>query len=150
MDRKAILLELRNEGKLKGIKPCFVNLRPNIGKIYNGGSGTFIMSLRNDTLNFQKLSFFLHRLQPNDDFSVNVKRFTEYRIDKRTALAILYLYDNEGRFLQIVYQIGTRETYATEDNIARIIKELQEKYGLKMAGDDNGQEEPNFKGEGSN
>ena len=119
MDRKAILLDLRNEGKLKGLKPCFVNLRPNIGKIYNGGSGTFIMSIRDEVLHFQKLSFFLHRLVPSDDFNVNVKRFTEYRIDRKTALAVLYLYDKEGRFLQVIYQIGTKETFATEDNISR-------------------------------
>ena len=150
MDRKAILLDLRNEGKLKGIKPCFVNLRPNIGKIYNGGSGTFIMSLRDDTLHFQKLSFFLHRLQPNDDFSINVKRFTEYRIDRRTSLAVLYLYDSEGRFLQIIYQIGTRETFATEDNISRITKELEEKFGLKLAGDNYGKEESDSEGEEPN
>ncbi len=148
MDRKGILLDLRNEGKLKGIKPAFVTLRPNIGKIYNGGSGTFIMSIRNDVLYFQKLSFFIHRLVPGDDFEVNVKRFTEYKIDRKTALAILYLYDSEGRFLQIVYQIGTRETFATEDNISRILKELEEKYGLKQAGDNYG-EEPNNEGEKS-
>ena len=59
MDRKSILLNLRNEGKLKGLKPCFVNLNNNAGKIYNGGGGTFIMTLRENTLYFQKLSFFL-------------------------------------------------------------------------------------------
>ena len=148
MDRKGILLDLRNEGKLKGIKPAFVTLRPNMGKIYNGGSGTFIMSIRNDVLHFQKLSFFIHRLVPGDDFEVNAKRFTEYKLDRRTALAILYLYDSEGRFLQIVYQIGTRETFATEDNISRILKELEEKYGLKQVGDNYG-EEPNNEGEKS-
>ena len=150
MDRKGILLDLRNEGKLKGLKPCFINLRPNIGKIYNGGSGTFIMTIRDNTLYFQKLSFFLHRLQPKDDFSVNAKRFTEYKIDRRTALAVLYLYDSEGRFLQIIYQIGTRESFATEDNISRIIKELETTIGLKEAGDNNGEEKPHNEGEGSN
>ena len=150
MDRKGILLDLRNEGKLKGLKPCFVNLRPNIGKIYNGGSGTFIMTIRDNTLYFQKLSFFLHRLVPSDDFSVNAKRFTEYKLDRKTALAVLYLYDNEGRFLQIVYQIGTRETFATEDNISRIIKELETSCGLKEAGDVNGEEKSLNEGEESN
>ncbi len=150
MDRKGILLDLRNEGKLKGLKPCFINLRPNIGKIYNGGSGTFIMTIRDNILYFQKLSFFLHRLQPSDDFTVNAKRFTEYKIDRRTALAVLYLYDSEGRFLQIIYQIGTRESFATEDNISRIIKELETTIGLKEAGDNNGEEKPHNEGEESN
>ena len=150
MDRKGILLDLRNEGKLKGLKPCFINLRPNIGKIYNGGSGTFIMTIRDNTLYFQKLSFFLHRLLPSEDFSVNAKRFVEYKIDRRTALAVLYLYDSEGRFLQIIYQIGTKESFSTEDNISRIVKELETSCGLKEAGDTNGEEKPLNEGEEPN
>ena len=81
MNRREILLDLRNRGKLKGLKPCFVNLRPNIGKIFNGVAGRFIMTIRDNTLYFQKLSFFLHRLIPGDDFSVNVNRFVEYKIE---------------------------------------------------------------------
>ena len=149
MDRRGILLELRNEGKLKGKKPCFVSLRNNIGKIYNGGGGTFIMTIRDDTLHFQKLSFFLHRLMPGDDFSVNAKRFIEYKIDRKTVLALLSFYDRDGRFLPIIFQTGTKETYASEDNIARIIKELEERNGLKEVGID-GKEEPDTKGEKSN
>ncbi len=150
MDRKGILLDLRNEGKLKGLKPCFVNLRPNMGKIYNGGSGTFIMTIRDNTLYFQKLSFFLHRLIPSDDFSVNAKRFTEYGINKRTGLSILNLYDSEGRFLPIAYQTGLKETFSTEDNISRILKELEEKNGLKLEGVENGEENVESEGEGPN
>ena len=150
MDRKGILLELRNAGKLKGLKPCFVSLRQNMGKIYNGASGTFIMTIRDNTLHFQKLSFFLHRLVPGDDFSVNAKRFIEYGINKRTAVAILSLYDKDGRFLPIVYSIGTKETYATEDNISRILKELEEKNGLKLEGENSGEESVESEGEGLN
>ena len=124
MDRKAILLNLRQNGKLKGLKPCFVHLRNNIGKIYNGGNGQFIMTLRDTTLYFQKITFLFHRLAPKDDFSVNVKRFIEYRIDRKTGYAILNFYDNEGRFIPIFFQTGTKETFSTEENISRIIKEL--------------------------
>lgn len=147
MDRKRILLDLRNEGKLKGLKPCFVNLNNNNGKIYNGGGGTFIMTLRDNTLYFQKLSFFIHRLLPGDDFSVNVKRFTEYKINKKSALSVLYFYDKDGRYLPIMYQIGTPDTFSTEENISRIIKKLEEKYGLKMEDNNYGEETVDTEGE---
>ena len=108
------------------------------------------MTLRENTFYFQKLSFFLHRLVPNEDFSVNVKRFIEYKINKKTAIAVLYFYDKEGRFLPVMYQIGTPNTFSTEENISRILKELEEKYGLKMEDEDYGKEEPDTEGEGSN
>lgn len=149
MNRREILLDLRNRGKLKGLKPCFVSLRPNIGKIFNGVAGRFIMTIRDNTLYFQKLSFFLHRLIPGDDFSVNVNRFVEYKIDKKMTIAILYLYDKDNYFLPIVYEIGTKETYPTEDNISRILKELESKIGLKLAGDDY-EEGNDTEGKGSN
>ena len=50
MTRRDILLELRQNGKLKGLKPCFVFFRRNLGKIHNEGRGEFIMSFKNNTL----------------------------------------------------------------------------------------------------
>ncbi len=126
MDRKAILLKLRQEGKLKGLKPCFVSLRQSKGGIYNGASGTFIMSIRDNFLYFQKLSPFLHRLQPREDFKINFLRFKEYYIEKKTVYKILNLYSEGGSYLDILYQFGTRDTFASEDNLARILKILNE------------------------
>ena len=148
MDRKAILLNLRQNGKLKGLKPCFVNLRNNIGKIYNGGSGTYIMTLRDNTLYFQKLTFLFHRLAPKEDFSVNAKRFIEYRIDRKTGYALLNFYDKDGRFLPIFFQTGTKATFSTEENISRIIKELKS-FGLKEEVMNN-EEGTESEGEGAN
>lgn len=149
MDRKRILLDLRNEGKLKGLKPCFVSIKINNGKIYNGGGGTFIMTLKDGTFYFQKLSFFIHRLIPNEDFSVNAKRFYEYKLEKRTGFSIWYLYDKDGRYLPVIYQTGTPETFSTEDNVSRMIKELGEKYGLKLEDGSYGKEDSLTEGEGS-
>ena len=150
MDRKAILLNLRNEGKLKGLKPSFVTLRTNAGKIYNGGSGTFIMTIRDNILHFQKLSFLFHRLVPADDFSVNAKRFKEYKVIKKTGITLLYFYDEEGRYLPIFYQTGSSQTFSSEENIDKIIKEFEKNYGLRMEAIDDGEEDSESKGEGSN
>ncbi len=150
MDRKGILLNLRNEGKLKGLKPSFVTLRTNAGKLYSGGSGTFIMTIRDNMLHFQKLSFLFHRLVPADDYSVNAKRFTEYKVIKKTGITLLYLYDVEGRYLPIFYQTGTSQTFSTEENIDKIIKELENNYGLRMEVEENGEEDSDSKGKGSN
>ena len=141
MDRKGILLNLRNQGKLKGLKPCFVTLRNNVGKIYNGGSCTFIMTIRDNTLHFQKLSFFLHKLIPSDDFSCNAKRFIEYKKIEKTGISVFYFYDDEGRYIPIFMQTGTKDTFSSEDNMRRIIKELEEKYGLRM--ENNNEKESN-------
>ena len=106
------------------------------------------MTLRDGVLYFQKLSFFIHRLVPSEDFSVNAKRFYEYKIDKRTGFSTWYLYDKEGRYLPVMYQTGTSETFSTEDNIGRMIKELGEKFGLKVEDGSYGQEDVDSEGEG--
>ena len=41
------------------------------------------------------------------------------------------MFDKHGFFIEIWYQTGLKETYSTEVNIARIIKELEEDYGIK-------------------
>lgn len=130
MDRRALLLELRTSGKLKGMKPCFVTLGQNIGKVYTGGTSDFIMSYKNKLLHFQKLSFFFHVLKPKDDFSVDMTKFTEYHFeDKGRFMKSLFLYTKDGRFLQINYQANMPHTFSTEENIARIIEDLK---GLGM------------------
>jgi hypothetical protein len=47
----------------------------------------------------------------------------------------LYLYDNDGNYLEIHYQKGNLETASTEDNIQRIIDILKED-GLRLAEED--------------
>lgn len=151
MNRKDYLLELRQEGKLKGKKPCFITLKLNKGRIYNLGTADFIMSYKDDTLYFQRLSLFFKTLKPKLDFTLNAKRFVEYKFTKKQFMTMLTLYDTAGMFIEIYFQTGTKETYATEDNIYRILRELEAK-GLKEIkgaiatyeeGNDTGSEESN-------
>lgn len=130
MSRRELLLEMRTTGKLKGQRPCFVSLKYNTGNIYNEGSGSFIMSLRDTTLHFQKIGTFFMRLKPNGDFSINTERFKEYALIEKKLMNTLYLYDKEGNFLEVFYNKGTEETFSTEENIKKIISILTEK-GLK-------------------
>jgi hypothetical protein len=154
MDRQSYLLEMRQNHTLKGLKPCFVSLRFNAGKIYNDGYGEFIMSLKDGKLYFQKLSRFLKKLKPKDDFSLNADRFIEYRLEDKSFMKILYLYDDSGRYIDICYQAGRIETSASEDNVRRIIDELCKQHNLKPFKEeeyDDSQEEGNDStGEGSN
>jgi hypothetical protein len=53
-------------------------------------------------------------------------RFKEYYIEKKTVYKILNLYSEGGSYLDILYQFGTRDTFASEDNLARILKILNE------------------------
>ena len=154
MNRQSYLLEMRQNHTLKGLKPCFVSLRFNAGKIYNEGYSEFIMSMKGDTLYFQKLSRFLKKLKPKDDFSLNVNRFIEYQIQDKTFMKILYLYDDTGRYIDICYQSGRVDTAPTEDNVLRIINEMCNSHNLKPLKEeeyDDSQEEGNDSaGEGSN
>ncbi|MCR5112398.1 MAG: hypothetical protein K6A63_00520 [Acholeplasmatales bacterium] len=134
MDRRAYLMDMRKNGLLKGLKPCFVSLKLNGGKIYNEGSADFIMSLKNGVLHFQKLSFLFRNLKPKDDFDVHAGRFIEYRLDtSKNFLNTLDFYDKDGNYLEIIYAKGREDTLSTEDNIVRIIKELEESFNLKEA-----------------
>lgn len=130
MQRRRIVMELRNSGKLKGVKPCMIYLKNNLGKIYNEGQADFVMSLKNDRLYFQKITLILKRLKPKDDFSVDLKTINEYAVFEKMYYNTLCLYDINKRFIEIHYNKGIADTYPTEDNISRIIKVLQER-GIK-------------------
>ena len=149
MDRQQFLLEMRQNHTLKGRKPCFVSLRFNTGKIYNDGYSEFIMSYRDGIIYFQKLSRFLKRLKPAGDFELNAKRFIKYNIIKKSFINILYLYEDENRFIDICYQAGTKESASTISNIQRIIDEMIEVYGIKLSsGVENNEPEQDTDSEG--
>ena len=131
MDRQAYLMDMRTQGKLKGMKPCFVFLKNNIGRIYNEGQSDFILSSKGGKLYFQKISAILHVLKPKSDFELPISRFQTYSFERKSYAAKLTLFDKHGFFIEIWYQTGLKETYSTEVNIARIIKELEEDYGIK-------------------
>lgn len=143
-------MDVRTSGKLKGVKPGIVTIKANEGKIYRGPRATFIMSMKGSTLHFQKLSTFLHRLKPEDDFSLDLGIVTEYGFVSTRFLSALYLYDKHDRHLCVFYPVGTKDTYPTEDNVYRMIQEFK-KMGIKerKSGDDldegadSGAEEPN-------
>ena len=71
MGRKETIMEMRVNRLLKGKKPCYVYLRQNIGQIYEGGQSDFIMSITDNFIHFQKLSFFLRRYKPEKDLKVD-------------------------------------------------------------------------------
>ena len=126
MDRHQILMDMRNEHKLKGLKPCFVVLSSINGKLYTGPTSDFIMSLKNGILYFQRLSMFFHSLKPKDDVSYPINIFKEYSIKKKNNFAsILFLYTKEGKYLQISYQTGLADTQSCEYNLSKIIEELE-------------------------
>ena len=55
MERRELLLQMRKNHTLKGLKPAFVSLKINSGKIYTGGNANFILSLDKNILFFQKI-----------------------------------------------------------------------------------------------
>lgn len=135
MNRKEILMQYRNTKRIKGIKPAYVFLKRNIGKIYNGTSAKFILSIRDNKLIFQKLSFF-NNLKPNLDFEINLLKFKEYVYCKMNQYTCsLILYDKNGKFIEIFYNCGLPDTYLSEDNMARIIKDI-EHLGIKEVKND--------------
>lgn len=145
MDRQALLLELRQEGKLKGKKPCFVYMRKSNGKIFDSKGGNYILTEKDGTLYFQKLGIF-SPLSPKHDFEVKTKQFTQYQIIKRNSLNSIILYNKRGEYLDIHYETGTKETSSTESNLQRIIDMLVETSGLKLLeieGEKDGQQESN-------
>lgn len=135
MNRHQILMDMRNEHKLKGLKPCFVVLSSLNGKLYTGATGDFIMSYKDGVLYFQRLSTFFHVLKPKEDISYSANIFVEYYINKKSNFqSILYLYTKDGKYLQISYQTGLSETQSCEYNLSKIIDEL-ENIGIKLMGD---------------
>ena len=131
MDRKGIVMNLRQEGKLKGVKPCIVYLRQNLGRIFGGPYGHFVMSYKNDRMYFQRLSKFIHRPKPKDDFDISSRMFVEYFVLNKRGGYILYLYDSEGRYMEILFPTGTPDTLPYADNVFRMIREMEEKQDLK-------------------
>lgn len=136
MDRQQYLLNMRQKRLLKGHSPCFVVLKLNQGKIYNDGTGYFIMSINDKELIFQRYTFFLNKLKPKDDFTIRINRLKSYKLVIKTIENILYFYDNEGNFIDIHYMKGGRDTLPTEENIHRIIRKLKELVNIK---DDDGE-----------
>lgn len=141
MTRQELLLSMRKSHTLKGLKPAFVTLRMNAGKIYSGPFGNFILSLRDNILYFQKISTFLRRLQKKYDFEINAKRFNRFQIINKNYFKVLYLYDSEGCYLEITYMYGNREFASTEENIYRITEELKKTIDLKEVDFNEGFEE---------
>ncbi len=153
MDRQQFLLEMRQNHTLKGRKPCFVSLRFNAGKIYNEGYSEFIMSFRDGVIYFQKLSRFLKRLQPSGDFELRARRFKKYDIMQKSFINILYLYEDNDRFIDICYQVGKRENSSTMSNIQRIVDEMVELYNIKSCAEEiknEPEEDTDSEGKGSN
>ena len=130
MDRRYIVQSLRVNGQLKGVKPCVIFLKKNNGDIYLNGMATFVMSIKNDKLYFQRISTFFHELKPKDDLELDLNRFESYVHVSRSYYNILCLYCKNRNFIEINYDKGTADTYPTEDNIRRIIEELN-KLGIK-------------------
>ena len=129
MDKKQRLFEMRKSNKLKGLKPCFIFLKNNVGKMYNGGRANFIMSYNKETLYFQKLTFF-NNLSEKEDFEINAKRFINYQMFDFGITKMLTLVDKNGMFIQVFYKVRRKSSITTEDNIERILAELK-KLGIK-------------------
>ena len=130
MDRRNLVQTLRVNGELKGVKPCVIFLKRNNGNIYLNGMATFVMTMKNNKLNFQRISTFFHDLKPKEDFEIDLTRFESYIHVERSYYNILCLFAKNRNFIEINYDKGTPDTYPTEDNIHRIIDELQ-KLGIK-------------------
>lgn len=131
MNRKQLVLEYRTTGKLKGHKAVVVNLNKNIGKIYNGTTANFIMTLGKEKIYFQRLSLFTRKLLPDNDFSLNINRIKSYHLREHNFVTnCLTLYTVEKYFLEIYYNTKSPDTYDGEQNILSIIKKLQE-LGIK-------------------
>jgi hypothetical protein len=131
MNQKELLIDLRSSGILKGIKPVMVKLNKNKGGIYLDGKADFVMTIKGELLHFQRLSVFLKKPIPNLDFSVNLKNFKEYSIvSMNSYVNCLYLYNKKNNYLQIFYSKGLKETYFSEDNLFRMLKDM-EKIGIK-------------------
>ncbi len=131
MNRKQIILYYRTNRLLKGHKPAIVFLKKNFGKIYQEGQADFIMTMSKDALNFQRLSLFTKKLIPAKDFSLSISRLKAYNFSQVNYVTNrLTLYTVEKFFIEIYFNTKTADTYETENNIADIIKKLEE-YNIK-------------------
>lgn len=128
MNRKEIILYYRTNRLLKGHKPAIIYLKQNIGKIYDGGQADFILSVRENELVFQRLSFFTKKLLPAKDFTLGIARLKSYNLREVNLVTnCLTLYTVEKFFIEIYYNTKTADTYETERNIQDIIKLLEDK-----------------------
>lgn len=123
MDRKGFLLEMRKAGQLKGLKPCYVVVKYRADKFYHG---EYIMSIKDKILYFQKVNRLFGMLRPESDFTLTITEYDFYKFETKKARATLTLYKKDGEIFSIDYMIGTRETFATEDNMERIAKIFDE------------------------
>ena len=131
MNQKDLLISLRSSGVLKGIKPVAVKLNKNKGGIYLDGKADYVMTIKDNILYFQRLSVFLKKPLPNLDFSVNLNNFKEYSVlTINSYVNCLYLYNKKNQYLEMYYLKGTRDTYFSEDNLFRMIKDF-ESLGIK-------------------
>lgn len=128
VNRKQIILEYRTKGLIKGHRPAIVYMKRNIGKIYLEGQADFIFSIGKENLHFQKLTLFLKKLKPVQDLSVPIQEVTSFH--HRTLNLVtncLTLYTKDKHFLEVYYNTKTADTYASEQNIVKIIEMLKEK-----------------------
>lgn len=126
MDKKEFIQYLRNNRIIKGNRPSFVYLRKNFGNIYNGKRSNFILSIKDNILHFQKVTFF-KGLKPAEDFKLNVSDFINYRIIEYNILfKSLCLYDSNRNFIEIFYDTNRKDSPITEMNIEDIAKRLKE------------------------
>lgn len=119
MDRKSFLLEMRKAHQLKGQKPCFVMVKYRADRFYHG---EYIMSIKEDVLHFQKINRLFQMLRPEGDFTIRILDYDYYKFETKRARASLTLYKSNAEVFTVDYMIGTKETFATEDNMERIAK----------------------------
>lgn len=131
MNQKELLISLRSSGILKGVKPVMVKLNKNKGGIYLDGNADYVMTIKDNLLHFQRLSKFLKKPMSHLDFSLNLLNFKEYNIiSMNSYVNCLYLYNKKGQYIEIFYSKGLKETYFSEDNLFRMLKEM-EKFGIR-------------------
>ena len=126
MNRKQIILELRTSRKLKGRMPGVIFLKYNKGEIYKGSQADFVISITDKNIYFQRLSFFFKKLKPEMDFKIPRNTIKSYNLrDINIAIKCLTLYTIDRKYIEINYNVGLADNYETQDNINRIIKELE-------------------------
>ena len=132
MTQKELLISLRSSGVLKGVKPVMVKLTKNKGGIYQEGKADYVMTIKDNFLHFQRLSKFLKKPMPNLDFSLNLRNFKEYNVmTMNSYVNCVFLYNKKGQYIQFFYTKGLKETYFSEDNLFRMLKEM-EKLGIRQ------------------
>ncbi|MDE5715508.1 MAG: hypothetical protein K2I42_05180 [Anaeroplasmataceae bacterium] len=133
MNRKQIILEYRTSGCIKGHRPAIVYMKKNIGKIYLEGQADFILSIGKEHLYFQKLTLFLKKLQPSHDLKIAILDIASYNLRTYNLVTnCLTLYTMDRRFLEIYYNTKTADTYASEQNILKIIELLKEQGKMEV------------------